>query len=157
MSDAVDAGHKIIVRLVRYAASRSAVFMEPGEGGVTLCCGKDRPPRHFPQGALDRACALGLVVCDGNRVRATSEAQAFLRRALLAPEDAFQEQHRDTESRSVSVDGIRQTARVNALESPLGAIARLKEKSGRAFLAPEALAAGERLHAISPGRNCSRA
>jgi len=147
MNEAVDAGHKTIVRLVRYTASHSAVFMEPVEGGVTLCCGKDRPPRHFPQGALDRACASGLVVCDGNRVRATSEAQAFLRRALLAPEDAFQEQHRDTENRTVSVDGVRQTARVNALESPLGAIARLKEKSGQAFLPPEALAAGERLHA----------
>jgi hypothetical protein len=64
-----------------------------------------------------------------------------------APEEAFQEQHRDTENRTVAVDGIRQTVRVNALESPLGAIARLKEKSGQAFLAPEALAAGERLHA----------
>lgn len=146
MSDAVDAGHKTIVRLVRYAASHSAVFMEPVDAGVTLSSGGDRPQRHFPQAALDRACAC-LVVRDGNGVRATCEAQAFLRRALLASEDAFQEQHRDTENRTVSVGGIRQTVRVNPLESPLGAIARLKEKSGQAFLAPEALAAGERLHA----------
>ncbi|MEK1933486.1 MAG: hypothetical protein AAAC47_27640 [Pararhizobium sp.] len=89
---------KIIVRLVRYAASHSAVFMEPVEGSVTLSPGGDRPPRHFPQAALDRACAPGLVVRDGNRVRVTSAAQAFLRRALLAPEDAFQEQHRESEN-----------------------------------------------------------
>lgn len=145
MSDAVDA--KTIVRLVRYAASHPAVVVEPGEGGVTLSAGKDRPPRHFPHGALDRACASGLLVREASRVRATPEAQGFLRRALLAPDDAFQEQHRDIDNRTVSVDGIRQTARVNALESPLGAIARLKEKSGQAFLTPEAVAAGERLHA----------
>lgn len=147
MNEAVDAGHKTIVRLVRYATSHPAVFMDTVEGGVTLHSGADRPPRHFPQSALDNACASGLVLLEGNRVRATTEAQAFLRRALLAPEDAFQEQHRDTENRTVSVDGIRQTARINPLESPLGAIARLKEKSGQAFLPPEALAAGERLHA----------
>lgn len=48
MSDAVDAGHKIIVRLVRYAASHSVVFMDPVEGSVTLSSGGDQPPRHFP-------------------------------------------------------------------------------------------------------------
>jgi hypothetical protein len=147
MSDAADADHKTIVRLVRYAASHPAVFMDTGEGRVTLHSGANRPPRYFPLDALHKACASGLVLLEGNRVRATTEARAFLRRALLAPEDAFQEQHRDSENRTVSVDGIRQTARVNPLESPLGAIARLKEKSGQAYLAPEAIAAGERLHA----------
>lgn len=152
-----DAGHKIIVRLVRYAASHPAVFMAPLHGGVALSSGAGQPPRHFPQAALERACALGLVVRDGDRIRATSEAQAFLRRALLAPEEAFQEQHRDTENRTVSVDGIRQTVRVNALESPLGAIARLKEKSGQAFLPPKRLPRESGCMPISPGRNCSRA
>jgi hypothetical protein len=142
-----DTGHKIIIRLVRYAAGHPAVFIESMEGDVALSSGAGQPPRHFPQAALERACALGLVVRDSDRIRATSEARAFLRRVLLAPEEAFQEQHRDTENRTVSVDGIRKTVRVNALESPLGAIARLKEKSGQAFLGPEALAAGERLHA----------
>ena len=54
MSDAVDA--KTIVRLVRYAASHPAVVVEPGEGGVTLSAGKDRPPRHFPHGTLGGYC-----------------------------------------------------------------------------------------------------
>lgn len=147
MNDAVDAGQKTIVRLVRYAASHSPVVMECVKGGVTLHAGGGRPPRHFPQAALDQARASGLVILDDDRVRVTAEAQAFLRRALLAPEEAYQEQHRDTENRTASIDGVRQTVRVNAMESPLGAIARLKEKSGQGFLPPEALAAGERLHA----------
>ena len=45
------------------------------------------------------------------------------------------------------MDGVRQAVRINQLESPLGAATRLKEKSGQPFLLPEAIAAGERLHA----------
>lgn len=138
---------KDVVRLVRYVSSRAPVTVEQVEDGVILHAAGDRPSRPFLRDVLEAACSLGLVVRKDGRVNATAEARAFLRRALLAPEEAFQEQHRDSESRTVSVDGVRQAVRVNPLESPLGAIARLKEKSGQAFLPPEAIAAGERLHA----------
>ncbi|WEZ84010.1 DUF6456 domain-containing protein [Rhizobium sp. 32-5/1] len=45
------------------------------------------------------------------------------------------------------VDDRRQRVRVNLAESPLGGVARLKEKSGEAFLTAAALDAGLRLHA----------
>ncbi|MCV9963433.1 DUF6456 domain-containing protein [Pararhizobium sp. BT-229] len=138
---------KDVVRLVRYVSSRAPVTVEQVEGGVILHAAADRPSRPFLRDVLEVACSLGLVVRKNGRVNATAEAPAFLRRALLAPEEAFQEQHRDGESRTVSVDGVRQAVRVNPLESPLGAIARLKERSGQMFLPPEAIAAGERLHA----------
>lgn len=147
IKDARAAAHKDMPRLVRYVASHAPVRMEPADAGVMLRSGGDRPSRHFPQETFDLACSLGLVVLDASGVRATAEAPAFLRRALLAPEEAFQEQHRETENRTISVDGTRETVRVNRLESPLGAISRLKEKSGQVFLPPEAIAAGERLHA----------
>ncbi|WP_455272275.1 DUF6456 domain-containing protein [Rhizobium herbae] len=138
---------KDILRLVRYVATHAPVQMQRAAANVTFQAGDDRPARHFPQSALDRACSLGLTVVDEGVVRATAQASAFLRRALLAPEEAFQDQHRVIEARTVSVEGARQTVRANQLESPLGAVARLKEKSGQAFLPPEAIAAGERLSA----------
>ncbi|WP_244506362.1 DUF6456 domain-containing protein [Pararhizobium polonicum] len=142
-----NAAHKDIVRLVRYVASHAPVRLQLAQTGVLLCPGGVGPSRQVAQGTFERACSLGLVVSDAGGVRATAQAPAFLRRALLAPEEAFQAQHRDIENRTVVVEGIRETVRVNRLESPLGAAARLKEKSGAALLPPEAIAAGERLHA----------
>lgn len=151
MNDGMNARHKAAIRLVRYVASHGPARMEIGQGEVTKgdlrVFGRDGASRQFSQGALERALSAGLLTaCDG-RLAATIEARPFLRRTLLAPEEAFQEQHRDSHSVTASVEGDRQTVRINMLESPLGAIARLKEKSGQAFLPPEALAAGERLHA----------
>ncbi|URK88224.1 hypothetical protein LP421_12745 [Rhizobium sp. RCAM05350] len=96
---------KDILRLVRYVATHVPVQMERAAANVTFQAGGDRPARHFPQSALDRACSLGLTVVDGGVVRATAQASAFLRRALLAPEEAFQDQHRVIEARTVSGGG----------------------------------------------------
>src|SRR5687768_12038085 len=120
---------KDVVRLVRYVATHGPVRMEKAGADVTFQTEGARPARHFPQDAFNQACSLGLTTVDEGAVRATAQAPAFLRRALLAPEEAFQDQHRAIETRTVSVEGQRQPVRVNQLESPLGAIARLKEKS----------------------------
>ena len=141
-------GHrKDLIRLVRYVAGRSDVDVEPASDGVSLQAKGEGEPRRFGRAVFDEACACGLVLVVHGRVAATAEARTFLRRALAEPEEAFQDQHRATENRVMEIDGARRSVRVNALESPLGAIARLKEKSGQAFLPPDALAAGERLHA----------
>ncbi|WP_428427965.1 DUF6456 domain-containing protein [Pararhizobium sp.] len=143
---------KDIVRFVRSVVTHAPVRLKPGERGVTLILDGDgshggKLSRPVAGATVAHALSLGLVILDGHSMRATAEALPFLRRALVTPEEGFQEQHREMESGTVAMDGVRQAVRVNQMESPLGAAARLKEKSGQPFLPPDAIAAGERLHA----------
>lgn len=96
---------------------------------------------------LEAALRLGLVTSTGGRLRATPEARAHLRRRLCDAETPFAAQHRDLAPVVVVREGSRQLATANRLESPLAALARLKEKTGEAWLTDEAFSAGERLHA----------
>ncbi|MCJ8053329.1 DUF6456 domain-containing protein [Shinella curvata] len=96
---------------------------------------------------LADAVRLGLVTRAGSRLAANPEARAHLRRRLCTAETPFAAQHRDLAPVVVVHDGTRQTAMANRLESPLAALARLKEKTGEAWLPDGAIAAGERLHA----------
>jgi len=143
---------KDLVRFVRSVMTHAPVRLEPGDADMMLVFhGKDqqagKPPRPVALATVAQARSLGLVTLEGNIVRATAEALPFLRRALVGSPEAYQEQHRDIETATADVKGVRQAVRVNHLESPLGAAARLKEKSGQPFLPPDAIAAGERLHA----------
>ena len=74
----------------------------------------------------------------------TPEGRAALRRWLADPESAFQDQHRSLISGS-DPDHGRLT--VNAAESPLAALARLKGRDGGLFLESCQVEAGERLRA----------
>ncbi|WP_421592936.1 DUF6456 domain-containing protein [Shinella sp. M27] len=96
---------------------------------------------------LEEAVRLGLVTPVGGRLRAMPEARAHLRRRLCDAETPFAAQHRDLAPVVVVREGNRETATANRLESPLAALARLKEKTGEAWLPEDALAAGERLYA----------
>ncbi|MEW9616070.1 DUF6456 domain-containing protein [Shinella sp. S4-D37] len=96
---------------------------------------------------LAEGLRLGLVRRAGGRLLATAEARAHLRRRLCTAETPFAAQHRDMAEVTVLRDGVRERALANRLESPLAGLARLKEKTGGAFLPDTALAAGERLHA----------
>ena len=58
----------------------------------------------------------------------------------------FADQHRDWGERTVAEDGgAARRVRYNAAESPLTILARRREKDGTPFLAPDLVAAGERL------------
>ncbi len=71
--------------------------------------------------------------------------------ALAAPVEAtafdHADRHRQWDEREIAdpEDGRRRRARVNIAESPLLMLARRREPDGRPFLAPELVAAGERL------------
>jgi hypothetical protein len=54
-------------------------------------------------------------------------------------------QHRDWGAREIEEDGRRRRTRANLAESPLGVLARRRDKDGKPFLTPELVAAGERL------------
>ncbi|HSX72969.1 MAG TPA: DUF6456 domain-containing protein [Shinella sp.] len=96
---------------------------------------------------LAEGLRLGLVRRAGDRLFATAEARTHLKRRLCTAETPFAAQHRDMAEVTVLRDGVRERALANRLESPLAGLARLKEKTGGAFLPDAALAAGERLHA----------
>lgn len=69
-----------------------------------------------------------------------------IRIAMGEGADPCSEQHRDWVERNASSDSNRKKGiRYNAAESPLSALARRKEKDGSPFLAPDLVAAGERL------------
>ena len=67
--------------------------------------------------------------------------------AEAAGEFVHADQHRQWEEREITdpEDGRRRRTRVNIAESPLLMLARRRESDGRPFLAPELVAAGERL------------
>jgi len=133
---------KHLLRLVRQL-SRGDCTVEEAEGGQLRLTGAEE--RLYPEATVTEACSRGLARLSGKSIAASHEAAAFLRRALVEGEEAFVEQHGEMVTATETVEGDRQPVRRNLAESPLGAIARLKDRDGRAFLPAEALEAGERL------------
>ncbi len=115
-----------------------------GDGGLLAGDGRRQPP--CPD-TVEEALRLGLVRQEGDRLAATAEARAHLKRRLCEAETPFAGQHREMAEVVVLRDGVRQTAFANRLESPLAGLVRLKDRTGAAFLPESAIAAGERLHA----------
>ncbi|RED12877.1 DUF6456 domain-containing protein [Pontivivens insulae] len=88
------------------------------------------------------------------RYTLTTAGASALARILAADQAAKRDEHASTPfAAQHQVEGTRNVMgqdgplpiRVNLAESPLAALARRKDKSGRPFLAPEELEAGERL------------
>ncbi|MCQ1849969.1 DUF6456 domain-containing protein [Neorhizobium galegae] len=132
-----------LLRLIRQLA-RGECAIEAGEGAEARLIGAEE--RLYPQAVIARARSLGLVqLSESGRIAASVEASSFLRRALVTGEEAFVEQHGEIVVTSAEIDGARQPVRRNLAESPLGTIARMKDRDGKPFLPAEALEAGERL------------
>lgn len=74
-------------------------------------------------------------------------AEAAQTRRKHEEANTFGEAHRDWGSREMleTPQGGRRTLQVNTAESPLGILARRKDKDGKPFLTPEMVLAGERL------------
>lgn len=123
--------------------------MQPeGADSVVVSGQEGSHSRSFPAALVRKALALGLVLRDGNALAITPEARAYLRRALVEePDEAFLEQHRLMATGRAEIGDDWQTVRINLQCAPLNLIARLKDRSGALFLPPEAVEAGERLHA----------
>lgn len=95
--------------------------------------GSGRIARYHITG-VGRAALKRLMAADENRAQGFSEAQA-----------GFAGQHRDFGEREVAEDGLLRHMRANLAESPLGGLARRRDKDGKPFLARDLVAAGERL------------
>ena len=142
----VEAGEEkkaaMLARLLRFLLATGGASVN--EEGIVTADGRSFTAAMETFG---EAVRLGLISRTGNRLAAMPEARAYLKRRLCEAETPFAGQHRDMTAVVVIEDGARQTVLANRLESPLAALARLKEKTGEAWLPENAIAAGERLHA----------
>jgi hypothetical protein len=139
------AGRKALLTLVRQLL-QGACVIEAAEGGQVegqiWLTGATR--RCHAGETVRQALSLGLALRDGEKIAAAPSASAFLRRALAEREEAFLTQHREIQTATIEVEGTRQPVRLNLAESPLGAVARIKDRKGEPFLPREAIEAGER-------------
>lgn len=136
---------RALVRLLRHIGAGGAMLS--GEGPAAQVENADHRMLATSTKLVAQALARGLAARDGARLTLQPATRSFLRRAAAEAEEVFLSQHADIVDTVTEVDGIRQPARLDLSESPLGAVARLKDRDGAAFLPPEALAAGERLAA----------
>jgi hypothetical protein len=141
-TDPTAAGRKALIVLMRHLL-QGACAVENTEDGQVCLTGATR--RRHPEETLAQALSLGLAERQGDRIAASATATSFIRRAMAEREEAFLTQHREMETATVEVDGSHQPVRVNLAESPLGAVARLKDRNGGSFMPPMAVEAGERL------------
>ncbi|MDI7861288.1 DUF6456 domain-containing protein [Rhizobiaceae bacterium n13] len=139
---------KQLARLLRHLGGVTAT-VEPDDDGRILVSGRnDGGRRSFAAPVLRRAVSLGLVREGKGTISVTAAASAFLKRALVEePGEAFLEQQRAMAPAKVEINGAWKKTFVNLQCHPLNLIARLKDRSGEPFLPPEAVRAGERLHA----------
>ncbi|WP_117191006.1 DUF6456 domain-containing protein [Rhizobium terrae] len=137
-----------LLRLIRQLARGECSATRVGGDAIRLTgLAVGAGERTYPEAVIAEAQALGLVRLADGRVTASAEASAFLRRALVEGEEGFAEQHGEIVVTTAEVEGERRPVRRNLAESPLGAVARMKDRDGKAFLPLEALEAGERLAA----------
>lgn len=71
--------------------------------------------------------------------------QAAAKQGFAEDQAAFGDQHREWGARQIEDDGKPRRVRYNMAESPVVALARRRDKDGKPFLAPDMVAAAERL------------
>ncbi|MGQ3211587.1 DUF6456 domain-containing protein [Shinella sp.] len=144
MSEADGKGNAdALARLLRFVLAAGEVRLVEGDALVA----PDGRRQPLAPVVLAEAISLGLLRRGGARLSPLPEARVHLKRRLCDAQTPFAGQHRDMAAVTVLRDGVRERALANRLESPLANLARLKEKSGEAYLPEGAFAAGERLHA----------
>ncbi|MBX9459221.1 MAG: hypothetical protein KL863_26020 [Rhizobium sp.] len=132
-----------VARLLRFLGNAGCLLA--GEGAAASVSRPDGAELSIAADAIATALRRGLAIRRGDRLYATREARAWLRRFLSAREEAFLAQHRTVEQVEIDRDGRREAVDINVTATPLAALSRLKDRSGARWLPSEALAAGERL------------
>ena len=153
-------GRRILRRLSESGAvlaiasemDKAVVVRELPGGKTTRTAVVDRP--------VAQAMALkDWITCSKSgrigRYSITSAGRTALKRMLAEAENAsagfaeapasFGDQHRVWGEKPVNEGGRRRAVRYNIAESPLAALARRKDKTGKPFLSDDLVAAGERL------------
>ena len=149
LANASRAERKQIRQILRRALTGPIIL--PADGAACNPADRDCPPDAAARLAPERFARLvanGLLAQSPAGFVATTQTAAWLRRDLCdLPDEAHSSQHRTIDVETLITAEGRQTVRRNLQESPLFPLLRLKEKDGRSFLSPDAVAAGERLAA----------
>lgn len=159
--DTIDREARRILR--RLSESDAVLVVSPEmDKAVVLRCKEETPVRT---GLVDRSVAQAFALQDWigckkkgrvHQYEITQAGRTALKRLIAAdqasrtnrPIDAFAEQHRDFEARTLpdpSDPSRMARLRVNLAESPLLLLSRRKDRAGTPFLTEELVIAGERL------------
>jgi hypothetical protein len=138
-----------LVRLVRFLLSAGDACLCSAAPDETITVRKtDGTEKTFSGQSLQQALTFGLVACEKGTVRCRPEARTFLKRALGPDGDMhWQGQHAPIVPLQIGKTPEPRPVRLNLEDSPLSALARLKDRQGKGFFPAEAIAAGNRLHA----------
>lgn len=134
---------KSSARLLRFLGNGGCRLTE--DGAMARLARPDGAETALVSEVVTACIRRGLAVRRGDRLFATREARSWLRRFLAAREEAFLDQHRTVETAKIGRGKNRTTVSVNITATPLAALSRLRDRSGAAWLSPDALEAGERL------------
>ncbi|MDQ0454305.1 DUF6456 domain-containing protein [Rhizobium paknamense] len=135
---------KALVRLLSLCRKPLALKEEDGMADL-IDVKENRLLGRFPQALVAEACRNGLITRQGDSLKPTAEAEAFLKRARAARDEAFAVQHGERRDELMLDEGEKRKARRNLDHSPLASLARLRDQHGQAYFPPEAVEAGERL------------
>jgi hypothetical protein len=144
---------KEIVRLLRFIGNAGCTIEAEIAGAEAGAAASDTVSLSRPGGAtarfarrcVEEAATRGLLTHRRQHVFATTDARSFIRRYLAAREEAFLDQHRVIEIAEIVEADVATPVRVNAAESPLSLLARLKDRTGGPWFDAEMIAAGTRL------------
>ena len=143
MSNTAGRIEKSVARLLRLLGNAGCRLTGDGTGlRLATPGGSDSPVASDVVAACIRR---GLAVQRGGKLFATREARSWLRRYISDREEAFLDQHRTVEQAELGAGEERQTVTINVTATPLAMLARLKDRTGAAWLSPDAVMAGERL------------
>jgi hypothetical protein len=126
---------KARLRVERFLSKGAASLVASAKPGECLLDGGDRGSIALEAAVLDGMAREGLLRVEAGRV-------ALARGLGAAPESP-----RRLESRTIAVEGKAEIVLVNAAESPLAQLARIRTREGKCFLAPAEFDAGERFRA----------
>ncbi len=130
-------------RLLHCLRARPRTVAEAAEADRLRLEAADGAPIVLPRQTVREAVSRGLVRLEGGRIALSDAGRAAALRSD-AGADAHAAQHQERIAINLpEADGGRVT--VNLAESPLAQIARRRGRDGRAFLATDEVAAGERL------------
>lgn len=134
---------KSSARLLRFLGNGGCRVID--QDAMTRLARPDGGETAIPSDVVTACLRRGLAVRRGDRLFATREARSWLRRFLAAREEAFLDQHRNLETAHIDQGQSHVTVSINASATPLAALSRLKDRTGAAWLPPDAVDAGERL------------
>ena len=137
-----------ILRFIKLLAKGPALLGETADPDMKLLEFPGDRALRLPRADLAKMIRGGSVKMHHEngraRLRLTSEGRAALRRL---PAGDFAAQHGEIRRETVLLDGRTQSVTVNADESPLSSLARIRTPEGGKWLGVNELAAGERLRA----------